>query len=243
LKTVEPEKKSVSTSETETQPFFSKERERTFFDRSRIDRLSFFNGPNDVARATKNAIQRKCTGREKDENPIQRQEQQEPPEQKPESPDTRDELAPLPVGRKPRVTKCSSDPRFPDFGCFGQQLKLDIDENLINNAHQFSRVASLFPGDDQLMFDTLLRYGLGPNILETSFGFAGASKGWSKVLTYGAGGALKTYDILANGELKLDVQLPLGKGFKLDINLDIDTNPSEPGEERFNTSIGVSRSF
>lgn len=201
-------------------PFFNKESEQGFF-HSSINEQPFFSKRNN--------------------NTIQRQEQRDPEETKSVKPD---DTPPIPLGRKPRATKCSADPRFPDLGCYGQQLKLDIDENLFNNAHQFSRVASLFPGDNNLMLETFLRYGIGKNLLETSFGFAGANKKWSSILSYGTGVALKSYDVIKNGKLKLDVQLPIGNNVNLDVKLDFNTNPNDKaGEEKFNTVIGVSGRF
>jgi hypothetical protein len=185
-------------------------------------------------------IQRKWEDSGHHENLIQRQEQPEPPETKPVSPDVN---PPVPLGRKPRAAKCSLDPRFPDFGCYGQQLKLDIDENLFNNAHQFTRVATLFPGDNKLMLDTFLRYGIGKNLLETSFGFAGFDKKWSSRLSNATGVALKTYDLVNTGQLKLDLQLPIGDNLKLDIKLDLNTKPKTKDDETFNTVIGVSGNF
>ncbi len=214
-------------------PFFQQERNNSFFSPDTA-RSPFFAEQH----TTPLAIQKKCAACEQNENLIQRQEQPDPPEPKPATPN--EATTPIP-SRKPRVANCRMDPKFPDFGCYGQQLKLDIDENLINNAPQFSRVATLFPGDNKLMLDTFLRYGIGKNLLETSFGFAGVNEKWSSRLSYGTGIALKSYEALQNGKLKLDIQLPLGKGVNLDVKFDYTKNPENPGEEKgFNTAIGVS---
>ena len=139
---------------------------------------------------------------------------------------------------------CSNDPRFPDFGCFGQQLKLDVDENLINNAHQFLRVANLFPGDKQLMLDTFLRYGIGRNNLVTTFQFMGVNKKWSDILSYGSGVLLKSYGVATNGKLQLDVQIPLKKDLNLDLKFDLDTGKEDPSKgTRTEGSVGISGRF
>ena len=227
---------SVDSIQNLNRGFFSRNTESSFFKDQQRDRSAFFN----PATNSGSTVQRKCDACEQNEKTIQRQEEPEQPEQKPSSPDE----AQTPLARRPRLTNCRNDPRFPDFGCFGQQLKLDIDENLINNAHQFSRVATLFPGDNQLMLDTFLRYGIGKNLLETSFQFAGVNKKWSSILSYGTGGLLKTYDLAANGVLKLDVQIPIRKNLNLDLRLDMDLGKDDPSKgKQGGASVGVSGRF
>ncbi|MEP7253813.1 MAG: hypothetical protein ABI683_15580, partial [Ginsengibacter sp.] len=149
-------------------------------------------------------------------NTIQRQPRPDESVTKVDKPE--EESTPSTPTRKfGRAGKCNSSPEFPNFTCLTQALKLDIDENLWNNAHQFYRVASLYPGDNQLMLDTFLRYGLGANLLQTSFGFLGANKKLATVLSYGTGVGLKSYEFLKSGKLELDVPIPLGKGVNLDL--------------------------
>lgn len=230
---------SVDPVQNVNRAFFSKNAESNFFKEGQSDKPSFFKPATGFDNGS-DVVQRKCAECEQNEKTIQRQEAPEEPEQKPSSPDE----ASTPLSRRSRLTKCSNDPRFPDFGCFGQQLKLDIDENLINNAHQFSRVATLFPGDSKLMLDTFLRYGVGKNLLDTSFQFAGFNKKRSSILSYGTGALLKTYDLAANGVLKLDVQIPIGKGINLDLKLDMDLGKDDPSKgKEGGASVGVSGSF
>lgn len=234
MKILEKNKPATSL-QKKSAPFFQKESRQGFFSID-TNTSSFFptkQGPQAIRPSATVVVPA-----------VQRQEQPEPPETKPVSPDNTGTAAPIPLGRKPRAANCSSDPKFPNFGCYGQQLKLDIDENLLNNAHQFNRVATLFPGDNQLMLDTFLRYGIGKNLLETSFGFAGVNKKWSSILSVGTGIALKTYELLKDGNLKLDLQLPIGKGVNLDVKIDYTKNPVNPGEEKgVNTVIGISGSI
>jgi hypothetical protein len=233
------EKKLMATTAGTAAPFFNKESSQHFF--SGTEKGSPFFAAQQTTPPT---IQRKCATCGQEENTVQRQEQPDPPGTKPVQPEGTQPADLIPLGRKPRAANCSSDPKFPNLGCYGQQLKLDIDENLFKNAHQFYRVATLHPGDTKLMLDTFLRYGLGKNLLDTTFGFAGANKKWSSILSYGTGIALKSYDAFQNGKLKLDVQLPLGKGVNLDVKIDYTKNPTNPDEEKgINTTIGVSGSW
>ena len=219
--------------------FFSRNSEGNFFNYEQSDNSSFFKPSTDSGSGS-DVVQRKCEACEQNEKTIQRQEAPEEPGQKPASPNE----ASTPLTRRPRLTNCRNDPRFPDFGCYSQQLKLDIDENLINNAHQFSRAATLFPGDNQLMLDTFLRYGIGKNLLETSFQFAGVNKKWSSILSYSTGGLLKTYDLAANGVLKLDVQIPLTKGVNLDLKMDMDLGKDDPSKgKKGEVGVGISGRF
>jgi hypothetical protein len=219
--------------------FFSRNADNNFFKEEQSNRNSFFN-PMIESGNGGDVVQRKCTECEKEEKTVQRQESPEEPEQKPSSPE---ETAP-PLSRRPGLMNCSNDPRFPDFGCFGQQLKLDIDENLINNAHQFSRVSTLFPGDNKLMLDTFLRYGIGRNNLVTTFQFAGVNKKWSDILSYGTGVLLKSYDVAANGKLQLDVQIPIKKGLNLNLKFDWDSGKDDPSKgARTEGTVGFSGSL
>jgi len=159
------------------------------------------------------------------------------------TPNANEPTATPPLPRSLRADKCSSSPEFPNFPCLTQALKLDIDDNLQSNAYQFYRAATLFPGNNELMWNTFLRYGLGVNLLQTSFGFMGANKKWGTILSYGAGIGLKSYQFATDGKLNLDIPIPLGKGINLDIKFDLNTKPDKPTDEKVNTSIGISGHF
>ena len=186
-------------------------------------------------------IQTKYDGFGKQENTIQRQEKPDEPVTKEASPDTTPS-PPAPV-RVPRAARCVTNPKFPDFGCFTTQLKLDVDENLVNNANQFYGIATLYPGDNELMWNTFLRYGLGVNLLQTNLGFLGINKKLGTILSYGTGIGMKSYQFASDGQLKLDIPIPLGKGINLDIKFDLNTSPDKQGDEKVNTSIGISGRF
>ncbi len=88
------------------------------------------------------------------------------------------------------------------------------------------------------MRNTFLRYGLGVNLLQTSFGFLGTNERLGTVLSYGTGIGLKSYDLFQNGVLKLDVPIPLGRGVNLDLQLDLNADPNNLTNVR-KASVGV----
>lgn len=199
---------------------------------------------NDVSNTESSTIQTKCTECKKEEKAVQRQEEPDLSITKSSDSNPGGNSLKQPNSGSPRVNKCLTDPEFPNFLCLTSALKLDIDENLWNNAHQFYRVASLFPGDNQLMLNTFMRYGLGANLLQTSFGFIGANKKLGTILSYGTGIGMKSYEFYKNGKLQLDIPIPLGKGIKLDFNLDLNTDPNDlKNIKSINTGIGISGHF
>ena len=226
-------------------PFFSKENEQNFFHPkaigSSVNEQPFFSkGQNNFS-----GIQRKCATCEKEDSMIQRQEQPDESVTKTDTPDPNNTPATTPTpGFRNRAGKCKTTPEFPNFGCFTQALKLDIDENLWNNAHQFYRVATLYPDDKDLMWNTFLRYGLGVNLLKTSFGFLGANKTLGTALSYGTGIALKSFGLLKSGKLEIDYQYNLGKDLNLDFKLDLNADPNNLSNVKgVDAGIGISGHF
>jgi hypothetical protein len=139
---------------------------------------------------------------------------------------------------------CSLNPVYPDFHCFLIHLKRNVDTNLYNNAHHFMRIASLYPDDSRMMEDAFLRYGLGVNILETSYQFLGANAGVATGLAYGTGIGLKALDFFSKGELMLDFQIELTDNVNLDLRLDLNANPDNLLDIRgASAGIGVSGHF
>lgn len=175
---------------------------------------------------------------------LQRQEQPDVTITKDFSPEPEESSSARPGGGSARANRCYTNPEFPDFRCLAYALKLDIDENLWNNAHHFYRAASLFPNDNELMWNTFLRYGLGVNLLQTSFGFLGANETLGTVLSYGTGVGLKSYNFFKNGVLELDVPIPLGRGVNLDLQLDLNADPNNLTNIRgVNAGVGISGHF
>lgn len=172
---------------------------------------------------------------------IQRQQQPDPIKSKNNAPSA---SVPAPRSGSIYTSRCYASPEFPDFPCLVTALKLDIDDNLRANAHQFYRVASLYPGDNDLMWDTFLRYGVGVNLLQTGFGFFGANETLGSVLSYGTGGGLKAYNFFQNGVLELDIPVSLGNGLNLDFQLDLTADPDNLTDVRqVSTGVGISGHF
>ena len=118
-------------------------------------------GKHLLAHELTHVAQQGKTGKEgisrlEDKTMVQREPQQEEREPKDI---TQSPPSPGPANKPLRAGRCMANPEFPDFGCFASQLKLNVDENLISNAHQFLRIASLYPGDSELMWNTFMRYG------------------------------------------------------------------------------------
>ncbi len=225
--------------------FFKKGNESFFGNETMVEQSPFFNRAiSNNPSGNGKSIQTKCTSCEQKDNLIQRQEQPDQTITKDVSPDTTESSTPNTGGGSFRAKRCNAHPEFPDFRCFAYELKLDVDENLRNNAYRFYQVASLHPDDNELMWNTFLRYGLGVNLLQTSFGFLGANNTLGTVLSYGTGIGLKSYDFFKNGVLKLDVPIPLGRGVNLDLQLDLNTDPNNLTNVRsVNTSIGITGHF
>lgn len=249
---------SVAKSTKANQPFFSKDREGSFFGESVHKESSFFKPSSQIESslntskgngtplpANTKAQMENSFGTDfsnvrlhTDNKAVQKQEEREPKDitQQPPSPG--------PANKPLRVGSCMANPEFPDFGCFATQLKLNVDENLINNAHQFLRIASLYPDDSELMWNTFMRYGMGVNLLQTSFRFLGTDKKWSNILSYGSGIGMKAYQFTQTGELKLDFQIPLKKNLNLNIKFDLNADPNDPTKIKgVDTGIGISGPF
>ncbi|SEM71415.1 hypothetical protein [Nitrosomonas marina] len=172
---------------------------------------------------------------------IQRQHQSGPTKSENNAPSA---SVPAPRNGSTYTSRCHASPEFPDFPCLVSALKLDVDDNLRVNAHRFYRVASLYPGDDDLMWDTFLRYGLGVNLLQTGFGFFGTNETLSSVLSYGTGGGLKAYNFFQNGVLELDIPVSLGNGLNLDFQLDLTADPDNLTDVRqVSAGVGLSGHF
>lgn len=180
--------------------------------------------------------------RSEDKTMVQLQPQQE--EREPKDISQSPTQQPAPANKPLRIGSCLANPEFPDFGCFAAQLKLNVDQNLINNAHRFLQIATLYPGDSKLMWDTFLRYGMGVNLLQTSFRFLGTDRKWSNILSYGTGIGMKAYQFTQTGQLKLDFQIPLKKDLNLDIKFDLNADPNDPTKiNGVDSGIGISGRF
>lgn len=152
-----------------------------------------------------------------------------------------------PAGSEPssfRAGICMRNPEFPDFPCLLRALKLDVDDNLRTNAHHFFRIATLFPDRPDMMWNTFMRYGIGVNLLQTTYGFLGAEGMLNNVLSYGTGIGFKAYDFAKNGVLTLDLPIPLTDSLNLELNFDLAADPTDRYRVRgLQTGVGLSGSF
>ncbi len=239
------QQKNNSSGDSNHFSFSQKENIKSFFGNSS---KPFFNASSIEARPLAAVpipqIQTKCAACDEEDKMVQRQEKPDDSVTQTDTPDTNKSPATNPTPRFTRAGKCQTSPEFPNFACLTQALKLDIDENLWNNSYQFYRAATLFPDDKELMWNTFLRYGLGVNLLQTSFGFLGANKTLGTALSYGTGIGLKSFEFLKSGKLELDLPIPLGKGLNLDLKLDLNADPNNlTNVKDVNTGIGISGHF
>ncbi len=222
---------ALSLVQAKQEPFFSKERKGSLFSESKENTSPFFTSNID------NTLQKKDN---LSQNIIQRQDE---PDQT-VTRDRRGQGGSRSERGSSRANRCYTNPESPDFRCLAYALKLDIDENLWNNAHHFYRIASLYPNNNELMWNTFLRYGLGINLLQTSFGFLGANETLGTALSYGTGIGLKSYEFFQNGQLQLDIPIPLRRGINLDLQFDLNANPDNLREIRgVSGGVGFSGHF
>gem|GEM_PF-2147086 len=132
-----------------------------------------------------------------------------------------------------------ADPgKFPDVPKLALALEKNIGENLEKNRHHIDRAVMLHPDDPQLLKDTVSRYALGLNTLETSYRWAGAGKSSAKKLALGTAVLYKGATLATKGELTLDYQLDIGKGLRLELNIAI-AKGKKPEETQVGVGIGI----
>jgi len=92
--------------------------------------------------------------------------------------------------------------------------------------------------------DTFFRYGLGLNVLKTSFRYAGFKGDAADKVAVGTGVLLKGLTFVRQGEFTLDFQVDVGGGFKFETNLQLGVNPKDVSEVRkAGVNIGLVRRF
>jgi hypothetical protein len=126
----------------------------------------------------------------------------------------------------------SETPEFPDFPGLLDALELNVGKNLRENAHHLYRASILHPDEPGLLQDTFMRYGLGLNVLKTSYRFAGFEQGTADKLAVGTGILFKGLTFVQEGEFTLDFQVDVGKGLKLETNLDLAVDPDNVTQVR-----------
>ena len=119
-------------------------------------------------------------------------------------------------------------PEFPDFPGLLQALELNVGKNLFDYGHHLYRASVLHPDEPQYLENALTRYALGLNVLKTSYRFAGFEQGTADKLALGTGILFKGLTFVTEGEFTLDYQIDIGKGLKLETNIDLAVNPDNP---------------
>jgi len=132
----------------------------------------------------------------------------------------------------------SEPPTFPDFPGFLEALELNVGKNLRDYGHHLYRASILHPDEPHLLEGALTRYLLGLNVLKTSYRFAGLGQGAADKLAVGTGILFKGLNFVREGEFVLDFQIDIGKGLKLEANLDLGVNPDKLTEVR-KTRLGL----
>jgi len=214
--------------------FFEKENGSFFTTAQSKPRSSFFNAAVNTAPASESIMKKK-------EVLVQKQDEHED-ESVTKGNET--EKGRQPAGSSPapsfRAQQCSAHPKFGQVGCLIGAVKLDIDDNLRNNAWHFYQVANLHPGDDKLMTETFMRYGLGINLLNTTFESLGADGKLKTLLSYGTGIGLKAKTFKDTGEVNLDIPIPITKDTSLNVQLDLKTDPASGYQfEKFETFVNI----
>jgi hypothetical protein len=143
-----------------------------------------------------------------------------------------------------RQTPEPEPPRFPDLPGLAEAVEEGIGENLLDYGHHFYRLATLFPDRPALLEQAFGRYALGKNVLETGFAFLGAEESTAEALALGTGITFKGVNFLATGELTIDYQFDLGRGFKLETAIDLAVDPDDFTDvQRVDAGVSLIRRF
>lgn len=129
-------------------------------------------------------------------------------------------------------------PEFPDFRGLSERITRDVGVNLFDYGHHLYRIATLYPDRSDLLEEALGRYALGTNLIETAYLFAGIDQETVEGLALGTGILLKGLTFAREGELELDFQFDIGRGLKIETNLDLAVNPDDFTEVT-NWGVGI----
>ena len=140
------------------------------------------------------------------------------------------------IRRQPKT----ESPEFPDLPKLALKLEDDIGQNLFAYGHHFYRLATLFPDRPELLQEAFGRYALGANVLKTGFRFLGLDQTAASRLAIGSGVLFKGLTFATKGEVVLDFQFDIGRGLKLETNLNLGVNPDDITKVRkADVGIGV----
>ena len=115
-------------------------------------------------------------------------------------------------------------PSMRDVPILLEKLELDVGNNLFDYGHHLYRAATLFPDNPDVLKEALARY---------------AGK-----LAVGTRIVAKGVTLLRSGELTLDFQFDIGRGVKLETNLNLGMNPKDLTDVRkAEVNVGLVRHF
>jgi len=134
----------------------------------------------------------------------------------------------------------SDPPTFPDFPGLIGALEEDVGKNLLDYGHHLYQASLLHPDEPHYLENALTRYALGLNVLKTGFRFGGIDQDAADTLALGTGILFKGLTFVQKGEFVLDYQMDIGKGLKLETNIDLGVNPDDYTDVR---KAGVSFSI
>lgn len=138
----------------------------------------------------------------------------------------------------------SDEPRFRDLPIFLEKLELDVGKNLQDYGHHLYQAATLHPDEPEVLKEAFSRYALGKNVLATTFKFAGFKADTANKLAVGTGILFKSLTLIREGELTLDFQIDLGRGLKLETNLNLGVDPKDMTDVRkAGVIVGLVRRF
>jgi hypothetical protein len=138
------------------------------------------------------------------------------------------------IRRQPKT----ESPEFPDLPNLALKLEDDIGQNLFAYGHHFYRLATLFPDRPELLQEAFGRYALGANVLKTGFRFFGLDQSAASRLALGTGVLFKGLTFATKGEVVLDFQFDIGRGLKLETNLNLGVNPNDVTKVR-KADVGI----
>jgi hypothetical protein len=135
-------------------------------------------------------------------------------------------------------------PSVRDFPILLERLELDVGNNLRDYGHHLYRAATLFRDDPDALKEAFGRYALGANVLKDTYRFLGFKADTAGKLAVGTGIVTKGVTLLSTGELTLDFQFDIGRGVKLETNLNLGLNRKDPTDVRkAEVHVGLVRRF
>ena len=138
----------------------------------------------------------------------------------------------------------SDGPSLRDVPILLERLELDVGNNLQDYGHHLYRAATLHRDDPDALKEALGRYALGANVLKDTYRFLGFKADTAGKLAVGTGIITKGVTLLRTGELTLDFQFDIGRGVKLETNLNLGLNQKDLTDVRkAEVHVGVVKRF